>query len=67
MNLQLGHEFMRTHRHEGEAIRTVMEVKLKIFVKLRAMNPVNCFNARRSTRPSNLLLIEFKDDDCEHR
>ena len=67
MNLQLGQEFMRIHRNEGEATRTVMEVKLKILFKPRAMNPVNCFNARRSTRPSNLLLIEFKDDDCEHR
>ena len=45
MNLQLGQEFMRTHRNEGEAC-TVIEVKLKILVNPRAMNPVNCFNAR---------------------
>ena len=50
MNLQVGREIMRTHRDEGEAIRTVMEVKLKILVKLRAMKPVNCSDARTGTK-----------------
>ena len=46
MNLQVGCELMRTHRNEGEPIRTVIEVKLKILVKPRAMKPVNRLNAR---------------------
>ena len=49
MNLQLGREFMRTHRNEGEVIRTGIEVKLKILANPRAMNPINCFNTRPGT------------------
>ena len=41
---------MLTHRNEGEAIRNVSEVKLKILAEPRATNLVNCFNARTNTK-----------------
>ena len=64
MNLQVGREIMRTHRNEGEAIRTVMEVKLKILVNPRAMNPVKCFSARPD--PKDLLGTRIMEWDFRH-